>query len=799
MLQYARELKALYKKLITVKGCVYNLMLRQDNFKCALDKRTILQSLAYTNLQSSLFTTHPVSFGDIFDCGSSTECILIEGDQCVGKTQLVQELCQQWDNIVRMNRFQLVLMLDLKNINVQCMEGPQQLFHHQDSSTQDELIRLVYDTKGKDVLIILDGFEQLLKTTATHGHNTFIVRIIEGKVLPKSLKLITSTPSAIPSLFTMCELTNVRHIRLLGLQGEDFEQILCPNYQEVGVGTYSLMYLPCNASVVAKLYQECVVQGDIPLTLTQFYEMHCCHLVHSANSTSSTQTPPQFFSDLHPDVHDQIMMLSKIALVEMMRGDIIPLQKKFFTYDSITLQFASIKTEDGVLKFTNQMLQSFLAAYFISQLEDHEKEQLYIGYPLSEMSSVWKFVAGLNGLTLAILDMIRSNLNDLHNIPLIVSLLYEQQDSTIVNYVLQENSMIYTLSHPNESQDLMSKCFSLGYCIATSNCTWILDFSASNLNAQALKALVNGITSSATLCGMIRTLQLDNNPLSVNEMEILSELPKEAIQYKITSLHFKSCHLKQEGFDYLAENILPAMPNLQVLDIGNNSTQKHCKLSKLFTSLAKLTELNELCLEGTPFELEDMVPLNKLLSKTDSTLTQLSIGGVNMPLDDLTLLVDTVLTQSSIESLRINGFNLTENVDTINLLETNVNLTSLIFFECKLDIAHLAASLCMNTSLKSLDIFFPLSNAKSDIDEHAAIALTDMLEVNSSLSELSLYSYKPISRRKVLRLVEILEYNYSLEVFQLPEHYSANFSSCELCTIDQRVYWKTWPCIEYSV
>ena len=167
-----------------------------------------------------------------------------------------------------------------------------------------------------------------------------------------------------------------------------------------------------------------------------------------------------------------------------------------------------------------------------------------------------------------------------------------------------------------------------------------------------------------------------------------------------------------------------------------------------------------------------------------------------MALETMNLLTDTVLSQSSIETLHISGLDLTRNDDTLGLLETNTNLTRLIFFECCVDLSHLATMLCMNTTLRELEIFFPLSNAESDIGSQATVALCDMLEVNRSLSELSLYSFKPLTERKVTSIIETLTYNRTLEVLQLPHHFANNFSKSELNVIDTRVYWRAWPCIE---
>lgn len=804
--EYVQDLKERYSKLPVLRQNerhAYNLVIRQDCINRALDKRAIFQSPAYAHLQHLLTTVDPITCASIFDCDTTTECILLEGEECVGKTQLVQDLCQKWEQIPSLRRFQLIILLDLKNEEVQKIEGPHGLFHHHDLNIQQELVRLVCDAKGKDVLIIIDGFEQLASVLSTENDDvkshSYVIKIIEGKVFPKSMKLITLTPLAFRHIISAYDLTNIRHIQLLGLHREHLKHMPSPSCQQISFRTQSLMYLPMNASTIAKVYHKCVASHhSIPLTLTQYYKWHCLDLIRNYFSPDpSSMHPLQLFDDLqlNPDVQEKIMQLSKTALVQTIQKNdsLYDLGENFVHFGLMD----SSSHNKGQLSFLNRILQAFLAAYFISQLDDYEKDQIFFSHSPTEMCNVWKFVAGLNGLTCTILDTLKSNTDDLYYLPFIVSLLYEQQDASIVKYVFQDSIITYCLCYPEESQDTMYKCYSLGYCIATSNSVWRLNFSSCNVKVEDLKALVHGITSAPTACGCIGMLQLDNNVMTQEKMEILSELPG-AILNQITSMKLNSCHLTPEGLSSFSTKIIPTLPNLEALDIGNNPL-KHCNMSKVFSSLANLPRLQELCLENTTLEFEDMVPLNKLLSMTESTVIQLSIGGHDMPAESMNLLIDTVLTQSSVESLRISDLDLTRNVDTIVLLETNTKLTRLVFFECQLDLAYLATSLCMNTALKELEIFFPLSNAKNDIDSQAAVAFSDMLEVNRSLNDISLYSYKPIVRRKVLSLVETLKYNYSLEILQLPDHYSENFTSSELNVLDPRVYWRTWPCITCEV
>lgn len=805
IIKHAKELKEYYCKIpgfqtSDAHARIYNLLVKTNATNSTFNRRAIFQS----NFQRSLLKADPTTYAGIFNnCATNTECVLIEGERCVGKTQLLQELFQQWDGIPALRRYQLTIMLDLKDKRTQDIGSLQDLLTHHTFCTcmHHDLIQEVSTAKGKDVLIIMDGFEKL-PHVITKNHNSFVVKIIEGKMLPKSTKLITATPSVARTIIGQYNITSLQHIQLLGFHTEHIE-IYTQFMSHLTFQQKINMYLPLNASIITRFYHKCIGNQQ---TLTQYYKLYCFDLIQDYikdnNIDSNTaKHASELFQDLHPHVQRKLLLLSKIALVEMISKDTDHnlFTNGDFVHLGLMFKLQSPKDEEMQLRFLNHMLQAFLAAYYISQQEECEQDQIFFNHSLNEMNDVWRFVSGLSGLTPTIVEVVKSSVNDVHHLPFIVSLLYEQQEENVVKSVFGKEIIAYSLSYPEDSQDLMYQCYCLGYCIAASNCDWNLKFSSCNLKSDDLKALLCGLNSLPTISGSINSLQLDGNSLDYDKLLVLSQLPTSTILHQIKILNINSCHLTPECFDYLATNFIPLTPHLQVLDIGNNNTPGHSTMSKVLLSLKDLPELQELNIENTAIDFADMVPLNELLSIVGSTLTQLSIGGKDMVLESMILLIDTILTHSSIETLHISDLDMTKiGEDTITLLETNSNLTRLIFFECQLDLSHLATSLCMNTTLKVLEIFFPLSDTECDIGSQSTVALCDMLDVNRSLNELSLYSYKPLSERRVTNLIETLIYNRTLEVLQLPHHYSMHFSTSELNVIDSRVYWRVWPCLANS-
>lgn len=795
LLHYAQDLKLYYKKLpLCQTHCrsKFNLVVKRDKISSVRNRNVIYSTPAFESLKQSTVETYPIAYEDILS--SPAKCFIIEGEQCIGKTELVWDLCCKWEEIKQLKKYILIILLDLKNKHVQDINTLQDLFDHDDISARQEITQEVCNTKGKNIMIILDGFEQLPQTI-TKNHESFFVKLIEGNILPKSTKLITGTPKSIQSIVGNYQVMSMRHVEIMGSFSQyTHAETSHPKTVDVQEISRFLKYLPLTSSVVTYVQDQSYANDSIPTTLTEHYisyfmKLLCRYLKKTSN--------PFTFHDLkaHPSIHKKFLVVSKLALMGIMEKDV-----HFSDYLAedpgahIGMMSASCThCKDNVLefRFLNTKLQEFLAANFISHLEDHEQDDFF---SLSEMNGVWKFVAGLTGLTRTMLDLFKSYINDPTCLIQIVSLLYELQDEGAIQYVFEGYQVLdYSLRSLKESKDFMSRCYEVGYCVAASASQWKLDFSCCNLEFEDLKAFISGMNSVKNINGSIQSLQLDCNIMTHDKVLLLSELSLQ----QMTSISLASCNLTQESFDHLASML---MPRLKSLNIGHNSTHCHSLVTKLLSSLTVPTELEELNIEGTALEYADMVHLNTMLSMPGTNLTQLSIGGKTMSLESMHLLIDTILSQSfSIEVLHISDLDLTSDSDTLTFLETNTNLTRIVFFECHLELTNLATSLCMNTTLKELEIFFPLTSEDEDIGPDAAVALSDMLEVNCSLRALSLYSFKCFPPAKVLRLIEPLNYNQTLETLQLPSHFAMRFSPRAMMLIDQRVCWNEWPCIQASV
>ena len=138
------------------------------------------------------------------------QLILIEGAPGIGKSTLAWELCRKWEEFACMRQYRLVILLRLREEEVQSIAMVSQLFESED---KEALAKDVSDSQGRGILFILDGFDELPKQLQQKG---FLLNLIKGRVLPESTVLVTSRPSATGELLTSCRPQIQKHVEVLG-------------------------------------------------------------------------------------------------------------------------------------------------------------------------------------------------------------------------------------------------------------------------------------------------------------------------------------------------------------------------------------------------------------------------------------------------------------------------------------------------------------------------------------------------------------------------------------------------------
>ena len=223
----------------------------------------------------------------IFDpvSGRAPNSILIEGHAGIGKTTLIKQICIQWAEGKLLTSDKLVLLLLLRDPNVQKITNEHQLIEHFTKSTikVEQLYSYLEDNHGADVTLIIDGFDEL---STKLRHESFFWKLINKRCLPKARIVVTSRPSASACLHHVVD----RRMEILGFEQSSKNQYVTEALQDHPSKREKLQrhfqqypnidaicYIPLIMSIIVFL---CMCQpGELPPTATKMYESFILHTI----------------------------------------------------------------------------------------------------------------------------------------------------------------------------------------------------------------------------------------------------------------------------------------------------------------------------------------------------------------------------------------------------------------------------------------------------------------------------------------------------------------------------------------
>ena len=273
----------------------------------------------------------PIALKDILkpsEDGKPVRCVLVEGPPGIGKSTLAWEVCHKWAELHSVKQFELVVLVQLKEKKAQEACFFADLLPCNITTDMNKLVAEI--GRGKDLLVVLDGYDELPHEQQQEG--SVYIELLKGRLLPEAAIIVTSRPSASASLWSLCQHNIDRHLEVIGFTKEDIKRFAESvfsgdilegflSYITSNPPIYDMMYIPLNAVIVALVYQDShVTDTSFPTTMTQLYDAltralirrHLVSLHYKFHMPSSLQSM-DVINKLPPLVSQQFVNLVRLA------------------------------------------------------------------------------------------------------------------------------------------------------------------------------------------------------------------------------------------------------------------------------------------------------------------------------------------------------------------------------------------------------------------------------------------------------------------------------------------------------
>lgn len=691
-----------------------------------------------------------ISIEEIIPEDSTPTLLLLQGPSGIGKSTLAWEVCRRWDRIPSMKYYSLVLLLRLKESYVQHINCVKDLFLHADKELQQSVTREVLDKDGRGVLFVMDGFDDLPEYVIRH--EGLLIRIIKGIDLPQCTVLITSRPSATSYILTNCSPQIQEHFEILGFtpvcineyassifsSEPDISEDVFLQYISSNPAICSLMHIPLNAAIVAEVYRNSQHCGfPPPVTHTQLYTQLCLIILqrHSPHTFSTHLKDFTHFAKLTESAYEGFRKKDTSP-----DSDLVPTDHYGFISAMPPLY------EGGQVRynFFHPIIQEFLAAYYIcNHTFDIEVFRQY--YREERWHTIWRFVAGLTKFKYFEkiwhneLFEIKKSPKSIQVTQLFIHCLFEAQTQFDYKSTYGVNSVQYRCNSSPLDR------YALGYCIASSTASWIVE-----LFSGFIDSLVWGLNSTGHCSGTVTKLTLNKCSLSLGA---LRKSPRK-ITENITHLRFTSCwHVLESNPMPLAEAIT-FMTNINTLELCYNQLDE--EVMNIFEQLHS-SKVSNLCYNRnycTNIQNQEFFTVLKvLLHPSTGTITTLQFGQHELSKNfDPKILCKIFFTQTTLQKLTVS----LHEFSSLSLLETNTNLVK-VSIKWKL--------------------------------KPSTESLVKILQNNKILRKMSLEVLEDVDM--VRSIVNALHANKTLQKLFLKVDKVLFCSICELTQNDSRICWRT--------
>ena len=349
--------------------------------------------------------------------------LIVEGNAGIGKTTLCSMLTEEWAKGKIFTQFDCVLFLPLRDQLVSSASSLPDLLplYHPDETVCGSVAQQLKRTRGKGVLIIADGWDEL--SEEKRSKNSFIYNLLFGRLLPAAEVLLTSRPSASAPLHNLP--TVDRLVEVVGFNEEKVKQFIESEFEKSPEKASSLIEqldnnpviqsvcsVPLNCAIICFLWHT--FESGLPTTLTELYTHIVLNVILRSIKKTNPVTSPialESFDDI-PAANQEMFWLTcafaynclsedQLVFTESKVASTLPQvldsSDKFLCLGLLQCARSLLPIGQGLsFHFVHLTIQEFLAALHLVTLPNIKKHDVCRAHVMSDrFAMVWRFVFGL--------------------------------------------------------------------------------------------------------------------------------------------------------------------------------------------------------------------------------------------------------------------------------------------------------------------------------------------------------------------------------------------------------------------
>ena len=330
---------------------------------------------------------------------NNPQFVLVEGLPGIGKSMLLQEISYKWSTKQLIQKFKLLLLVQLRNPAVQqakLIDDLLGLFCKGDGKAVEissACSQYFFSNGGRDLALLFDGFDEFPEHLQK---DSLVADILKCQVLPHCGLVVSSRPHASVKLR---EVATVR-VDILGFAEEErklyIEQSLngypqkvkeLTDYLDSHLTINGLCYVPFIMVALLYLYDQGI---PLPNSSVELYHRFICLTIcrHLAKSGQPLENDVTNLADLPEPCNTIVKQLAKLSLKALNDNKLIfTLEEVKATCSDVTaipgaingfgllqaVQHFGVTAKTMTFNFSHFSIQEFLAAYHVAQLPTREE------------------------------------------------------------------------------------------------------------------------------------------------------------------------------------------------------------------------------------------------------------------------------------------------------------------------------------------------------------------------------------------------------------------------------------------